>query len=86
MAKLHQQRERDREQYKAVIAQRDVEMVRTKARWQKEAAQNMAEYQEQFKRMESHLNQVPSNQAMQEQRSQRDLEIQAEDLQARNKV
>ena len=36
--------------------------------------------------MESHLNQVPSNQEIQEQRSQRDLETQAEELQAKNKI
>ena len=36
--------------------------------------------------MESHFNQVPSNQAMQEQRSQRDLEIQAEEFQARSNI
>ena len=46
----------------------------------------MAEYQEHLKRMESHLNRVPSNQVIQEQRSQRDLEIQAEDFQARNNI
>ena len=78
--------DREREQYKADIAQRDVDMVETKARWHQEAAEKMAEYQDHFKRMESHLNQVPSNQAMQEQRSQRDLEIQAVEIQARNKV
>ena len=59
---IHQRRGKYREQYKAVIAQRDVEMVEINARWQKEAAQKLAEYQEHFKRMESHLNQVPSNQ------------------------
>ena len=84
--KLHQQRERDRDHYKVVIAQRDVDIVETKARWQQEAAQQMAEYQDQFKRVESHFNQVPSNQAMQEQRSQRDLEIQAEQNEARNQI
>ena len=36
--------------------------------------------------MESHLNQVSSNQVIQEQRSQRDLEIQAEELQAKNNI
>ena len=46
----------------------------------------MAEYQDHLKRMESHFNQVPPNQAMQEQRSQRDLEIQAEKLQARTNI
>ena len=61
-------------------------MSEIKASWQKEAAQKMAEYREHFKRMESHLNQVPSNQAIQEQRSQRDLEIQAEELQAKNNI
>ena len=61
-------------------------MVESKAGWQQEAPQQVAEYQDHFKRMESHLNQVPSNQALQEQRSQRDLEIQAEELQARSNI
>ena len=64
--KLHQQRGKEREQHKVVIAQKEIEMAETKASCQNEAAQHMAEYQEHFKRMESHLNQVPSNQVIQE--------------------
>ena len=51
-----------------------------------EAAQKTAEYQDHIKRIENHLNQVPSNQVIQEQRSQRDLEFQVEELQAKNKI
>ena len=81
VAKLHQQREKEREQYKADIVQKEMEVAETKARWQKEADQKMAEYQEHFKRMESLFKQDPSNQVIREQRSQRDLEIQAEEFQ-----
>ena len=84
--KLFHQRARDRDHFKAVIAQREVEMEETKARWQQEAAQKQAVYQRHLKRMESHLNQVSSNQVTQEQRIQRDLEIQKNELQARNKI
>ena len=84
--KFHKQRERDRDHYKDVIAQMDVEMEEIKARWQQEAAQQMAECKKHLKRMESRFNQVPSNQAMKEQPSQRDLEIQVEDIQVRNNI
>ena len=69
-----------------MIAQQEVEMAETKARWQNEAAQKTAEYHDHLKRIESRLNQVPFNQVIQEQRSQRDLEIQAEELRAKNKI
>ena len=78
--KHHQQREKETEQYKDVIAQKEVEFAETKARWQIEAAQKTAEHHDHIKRIENHLNQVPSNQVVQEQRSQRDLEIQVEEL------
>ena len=69
-----------------MIAQKKEGMSETKARWQNEAAQKTAEYHDHLKRSESHLNQVPSNQAIQTQRSQRDLEIHAEEFQATNKI
>ena len=50
------------------------------------AAKKTAECQDHIKRIENHLNQAPSNQAIQEQRSQRDLELQAEELQANNRI
>ena len=86
MEKFHEQKERDRDLFKVVITQRDVEIVETKTSWQQEAAQQMSECQDHFKRMESDLNQVPSNQAVREQRSQRDLDMQAEEFQARNRI
>ena len=63
-----------------------MELAEIKARLQNEAAQKTAEYQDHFKRIASLFNQAPSNQVIQEQRSQRDLEIQAEEFQAKNKI
>ena len=62
--KLHRQREKEQEQYKAVIAQKEVDVPETKARWQIEAAQKTAEYQDHIKRIEKHFNQVPFNQVI----------------------
>ena len=79
--KLSNQRTRDADHFKAVLAQSEVEMEETKARWQQEAAQKLAEYQ-----AEQHLSQAPTTQAMQDQRNQRELEVQREEFQAKNKT
>ena len=46
---ISQQRATEAEHYKAVLAQREVEMEETKARFHKEAAQKEAEYQDLLK-------------------------------------
>ena len=86
VGKLSSQRIRDADHVKAVLAKREVEMEDAKARWQQEAAQKLIEYQDQLKITEQPLSQVPSPQAMQDQRSQRELDIIKDAFQARNPI
>ena len=80
------QNARNADHFKAVFAKREVEMEEAKARWQQEAAQQLTEYHDPIKRMEQHLSQVPSPQVMQDQRTQRELEIPKGALLAKNKI
>ena len=80
--KLSQQRIRGAEQYKTTLAQRDVEMEETKARYKKEAAQREAEHQGHLKRMEDHFAQIAATQHEQDQRDKRDQEVQQQQFQA----
>ena len=83
---ISNQNARNADHVKAVFSKRPLEMEGTKARWQQEAAQKRIEYYDLIKRMEQHLSQVPSSQAMQDHRNQRDLEIPKDALQARNQI
>ena len=60
-------------------------MEETKARVQKEAEQREEEHKQHLNKMEEHLAQVPSAQQIQDQRNQRELEVQREELQRKNK-
>ena len=61
-------------------------MEEAKARWQQEAAQKRTKYQDHMKIMELFLFKVPSSQAMQDLRNQRELEIQKDAFLAKNKI
>ena len=51
---------------------------------QKKFIRKQAEHQEHFKNMESHINEFASNQEAYNQKGQRDLELNAQELQAKN--
>ena len=81
---LHQQKEKYKEQCKAVLAQKESEFAVAKAQIQKEFILKQAEHQEHVENMESHINEVASNQEAYNQKGQRDLELNAQELQAKN--
>ena len=82
--KLHQQKEKEKEQYKAVPVQKESEFAEAKEEFQRELNQKQAEHREHFKKMECKINEVASNQEMHNQKSQRDFELKAQELQAKN--
>ena len=82
--KVHQQKEKEKEQYKAVLAQKESELAEAKEKFQRELDQKEAEHREHFKNMESKINEAASNQETHNQKGQRDLELKAQELQAKN--
>ena len=84
VVKVHQQKEKEKEQYKAVLAQKESELAEAKEKFQREFDQRQAEHREHLKKMESKINEVASNQEMHNQKGQRDLELKAQELQAKN--
>ena len=51
--RIFQQKEKEKEQYKAVLKQKDNELGRAKERFQRDFDQSKADHQEHFKRMEN---------------------------------
>ena len=84
--KFHQQKEKEKEQYKAVLVQKESERAETKDNVQKAFYQRQGEHREHFKNMESEINEVHvvSNQEMHNQKGQRDFELKAQEIQAKN--
>ena len=72
---ISQLKEKEKEQYKAVLKQKDDELGQAKERFQRDLDQSKADHQEHFKRMESNINEVAANHETQNQRSQRNLEL-----------
>ena len=82
--KLHQQKEKEKEQYKAVLAQKESELAEAKEKFQRELDQKQAEHREHFKKMESKINEVVSDQEMHNQKGQRYFELKWQEFQATN--
>ena len=59
--KIYQQKEKEKEQYKAVLAQKESEIAEARENFQRELDQKQAEHREHLTNMESKINEVASN-------------------------
>ena len=59
-------------------------MAQARERFQRDLDQSKADHQEHFKRMETKINEAASTHETQHQRSQRDLELRAQEVAAKN--
>ena len=78
--KIYQQKEKEKEQYKAVLMQQDSKLAQVKEKVQRELDQSKADHEEHFKNMENKINEVAANHETRNQRSQRDLELRSQEV------
>ena len=81
--KIYQQKDKEKEQDKAVLMQKNNEMAQAREK-QRELDQSKADHQEHLKNMENKVNEIAAKHETQNQRSQRDLELKAQELAAKN--
>jgi hypothetical protein len=81
--KMAQQKEIEKEQFKAVLKQKDDELAQIKERYHRELDNNTAAHQEHLRNMENKISEVEADHDTKKQ-SQRELELRLQDVASQN--
>ena len=82
---MAQQKEKEKEQFKAVLKQKDDEMAQIKERYQRELDKNTAAHQEHLRNMETKISEVEADHDT-KKHSQRELELKLLDIANKNAI
>ena len=81
--RMAQQKEIEKEQFRAVLKQKDDELAQIKERYQRELDNNTAAHQEHLRNMENKISEVEADHDTKKQ-SQRELELRLQDVASKN--
>ena len=73
--KIFQQKEKEKEQFKVVIKQKEAELAQAKEKFQRDFDQSKAEHQAHLQSLETKINEVEANHETQNLKSQRELAL-----------